>query len=383
MESFSFNVVERVLERLASHAYQELFLAFDVKYELNKLRETLSTIAKVLLDAEEKQRKDHLLTDWLGKLKDVCYDIDDVLDEFEFQKLRMQVLSLGTGSNTIKGKVRNFFSHRNSFVSSYKMGHRVKDIRERLGEIAAAKAQFNLAERSADWHGMHMERETHSFVHAPDVIGRESEKKEIVVQLFKDTHTGPGDEENVSVISINGLGGLGKTTLAKLVYNDNMVVTNFELRIWVSVSDDFDSKRLLREIVTAATSQKCGDESIEQMQMKLRRALTGKKLLLVLDDVWDKGPMGITVKKWIDLKSLLNVAACGSKVIVTTRNESVALLMGYAHMHLLKVLPLSDCMTIFIKVAFARREEQNHPNLMKIGEDIVKKCGGFPLPCTP
>lgn len=172
---------------------------------------------------------------------------------------------------------------------------------------------------------------------------------------------------------------MGKTTLAKLVYNDNRVVTNFELRIWVCVSDDFDSKRLLREIVTAATSQKCGDESIEQMQMKLRSALTGKKLLLVLDDVWDKGPMGITVKKWIDLKSLLNVAACGSKIVVTTRNESVALLMGYAHMHLLKVLPLSDCMTIFIKVAFARREEQNHPNLMKIGEDIVKKCGGVPL----
>nr|XP_008342325.1 disease resistance protein RGA2-like [Malus domestica] len=353
MESFSYNVAERVLERLASHAYQELFLAFDVKYELNKLRETLSTIAKVLLE-EEKQRKDHLLTDWLGKLKDVSYDIDDVLDEFEFQKLRMQVLGLGTGSDTIKGKV-----------------------------IAAAKAQFNLAERSVDWHGMHMERETHSFVHAPDVIGRESEKEEIVVQLFKDTHTGPGDEENVSVISINGLGGLGKTTLAKLVYNDNRVVTNFELRIWVCVSDDFDSKRLLSEIVTAATSQKCGDESIEQMQMKLRRALTGKKLLLVLDDVWDKGPMGITVKKWIDLKSLLNVAACGRKIIVTTRNESVALLMGDAHMHLLKVLPLSDCMTIFVKVAFARREEQNHPNLMKIGEDIVKSVEGFPLPCIP
>lgn len=105
-------------------------------------------------------------------------------------------------------------------------------------------------------------------------------------------------------------------------------MSNFEIRIWVCVSDDFDSKRLLREIVTAATSQKCGDESIEQMQMKLRRALTGKKHLLVLDDVWDKGPIGITVTKWIDLKSLLNVAAWGSNIIVTTSNESVALLMG-------------------------------------------------------
>ncbi|CAL8157465.1 unnamed protein product [Prunus armeniaca] len=375
MESFSFNVVEKVLERLASHAYQEIRLALDVDDDLIKLQETLSTIAKVVLDAEEKQRKDPLLADWLGKLKDVCYDMDDVLDHFEFRKLRMQVLN---SRSNIKGKVCNFFSRPNSFMLSYKIGQRIKDIRERLGEIAAAKAQFNLYERAADWQGMHIERETHSFVHAPDVIGRDKDKEEMVMHLLNANRTGHG-EENVSVISINGLGGLGKTTLAKLVYNDNRVVGNFELRIWVCVSDDFDNKRLLREIVTAATSQKCVDESIEQMQIKLRHALTCKKLLLVLDDVWDKGPMGITVKKWIDLKSLLNVVANGSKIIVTTRNESVALLMGHAHRHLLKGLPHSDCMTIFIKVAFTKREQGDYPKLIKIGEDIVKKCGGVPL----
>ncbi|KAL6280501.1 hypothetical protein ACE6H2_017382 [Prunus campanulata] len=370
MESFSFNVAEKVLERLASHAYQQIRLALDVRAELNNLQETLSTIAKVLLDAEEKQRNDLLLTDWLGKLKDVCYDMDEVLDKFELQKLQMQVLNPRT---RVKRKVRNFFS-------SYKMGQRIKDIRERLGEIAAAKAQFNLSERVADCHGMHMERETHSFVHAPDVIGRDKDKEEMIIHLLKERQIDQGDEEeNVSVISINGLGGLGKTTLAKLVYNENRVVANFELRIWVCVSDDFDNKRLLREIVMAAANQKCGDESIENMQMKLRHALTGKKLLLVLDDVWDNGPMGITMKKWIDLKSLLNVGASGSKIIVTTRNESVALLMGHAHMHLLKGLRHSDCITIFIKVAFPHRDEQDHPELMKIGEDIVKKCGGIPL----
>ncbi|CAB4273063.1 unnamed protein product [Prunus armeniaca] len=147
--------------------------------------------------------------------------------------------------------------------------------------------------------------------------------------LLKDTYTGEGDdeEENVSIISINGLGGLGKTTLAKLVYNDDRVVANFNLRIWICVSNDFDNKRLLLEIVTAATKETCEDESIEEMSMKLQHSLKNKKLLLVLDDVWDKKPMGITFEKWIDFKE----------------------------------------------------EEGNHPKLVEIGEDIVKKCGGVPL----
>ncbi|CAL9011092.1 unnamed protein product [Prunus brigantina] len=153
--------------------------------------------------------------------------------------------------------------------------------------------------------------------------------------LLKDTYTGEGDDEedNVSIISINGLGGFGKTTLAKLVYNDDRVVANFNLRIWICVSNDFDNKRLLLEIVTAATKETCEDESIEEMPMKLQHTLKNKKLLLVLDDVWDKEPMGITFEKWIDFKLFLNFAANGG----------------------------------------------NHPKLVEIGEDIVKKCRGVPL----
>ncbi|XP_021820501.1 putative disease resistance protein RGA3 [Prunus avium] len=375
MESFSCNIATKVLERLASRAHKEIHLSKDVKGELNKFHETLSTITKLLQYAEENQRANPLLlADCFRKLQDVCYDMDDILDEYEYNKLRMQVLK---PRGSVKEKVHNLFSIPNSVMSSYKMSHRIKNMRKRLGEIAAS----NLSERAADWHGMHMERKTSSFVHSTDVIGRDNDKNKMLNHLLKDTYTGEGDdeEENVSIISINGLGGLGKTTLAELAYNDDRVVANFNLRIWICVSDNFDSKRLLRKIVSAATKETCEDAGIEEMQMKLQHALKNKKLLLVLDDVWDKGPMGITIEKWLDFKSFLNFAANGSKIIVTTRTEFVSLLMEPAHVHLLECLPHSDCMTIFKKLAFTKREEGNHPKLMEIGEDIVKKCGGVPL----
>ncbi|CAL8133789.1 unnamed protein product [Prunus armeniaca] len=318
MESFSCNIATKVLERLASRAHKEIHWSKDVKGELNKFHETLLTITKVLQYAEENHMANPLLlADCFRKLQDVCYDMDDVLDEYEYKNLRMQVLKP-------KGSM---------------------------------KEKFNLSERAADLHGMHTERKTSSFVDSTDVIGRDNNKKEMLNHLLKDTYTGEGDdeEENVSIISINGLGGLGKTTLAKLVYNDDRVVANFNLRIWICVSNDFDNKRLLLEIVTAATKETCEDESIEEMSMKLQHSLKNKKLLLVLDDVWDKKPMGITFEKWIDFKFFLKFAANGSKVIVTTRNESVSLLMNPAHVHLLKCLPHLDW------------------------EDIVKKCGGVPL----
>ncbi|PRQ28995.1 putative P-loop containing nucleoside triphosphate hydrolase [Rosa chinensis] len=275
MESFASNIAQIVFEKLASRAYEEIHIALSVKVELNKLEETLSSITLLLLDAEEKQMNNRVLTEWLGKLKDVCYDIDDELDDFAFKQLRMQVLIRGS----VAGKVCHLFSRWNSLVFPIYTGHKIKQIRARLNEIAAAKDQFHLKERAGEWHGLHMNRETYSFVQLSDVIGRDNDKEHIIIHLLKDTDHA---DQNVSVISIAGLGGLGKTTLAKLVYNDSAVVRNFDLRMWVCVSYDFDNKSLVRKIIGSATNQKCEEDSFENLAIKLQNELKDTKFLLVL-----------------------------------------------------------------------------------------------------
>ncbi|KAM5577544.1 hypothetical protein ABKV19_008073 [Rosa sericea] len=379
---FATSIAENVLGRLASYASQEVSLAWGAQLELTKLNKTLSTIKLVLQDAEKKQVKNPLITRWLGDLKDVCHDVDDVLDELEFQKLRKKVLVNNSGR--VKGQVRQFFSRWNPVVFNFKLGHKVKEIRERLVEIEKDKREFSLvevAEQAEDHRApqqVHDDRRvTTSKVEASNVIGRDDDQKQIIKHLLNDTDF--SSEENVSVVSIIGLGGLGKTTLAKLVYNDSMVEEYFETKMWICVSDNFDIQTLIRGITNAGNGPKCEDESLDLMERKLQDTLRGKNFLLVLDDIWDTVSIGITTEKWIDLKTLLNVGANGSKIIITTRNKAVALLVSPLYMHYLEGLPHKHCMSLFIKRAFRKGEEQRYQHLIEIGEDIVKKCGGVPL----
>ncbi|XP_062008388.1 putative disease resistance protein RGA3 [Rosa rugosa] len=379
---FVYSIAETVLGRLASHASQEVSLAWGAQLELTKLNKTLSVIKLVLEDAEKKQVRDPLITCWLRNLKDVCHDVDDVLDELDFQKLQLKVEIDNCGK--IKGKVRQFFSRWNAVVFNLKIGHKVKEIREKLVEIDNEKRHFALIEVAKIVEdprapqGMHdNKRETDSLVEASDIIGRDDDKKQIISHLLNNTDI--SSEENISVISILGLGGLGKTTLAKLVYNDRMVEENFQMKMWVCVSENFDIRTLIHSIINAAIEQKCEDESLNLMKKRLQHNLRDRKFLLVLDDVWDTELIGITIEKWNDLKGLLNVGANGSKIIITTRNRSVALLVSPVQMHSLEGLPHKDCMSLFIKRAFKKGEEQRYQHLIEIGEDIVKKCGGVPL----
>uniref|UniRef100_A0A5B6YHB8 Putative disease resistance protein RGA3 n=2 Tax=Davidia involucrata TaxID=16924 RepID=A0A5B6YHB8_DAVIN len=367
-ELFVFNIAQRVLGKLESPAFQEIRLAYGIKREVEKIEETLSDIKAVLLDAEEQQEKNHQLSLWLGKLKDVFYDVDDVLDQFESEALRQQVVNRGS----IIRKVRNFFSSSNPLAFRFRMGHKIKVIRERLDEIAVDKAKFNLTELVVDHRRSVAQRErvmTHSFVHASDVIGRDQDKENIVQLLMCST-----DHENVSVIPIVGIAGLGKTVLAKMLYNDEKVVQHFQLRMWVCVSDDFDMKRLIAKIINSAVGINCDNLDLEQLQNRLRYTLGCKKYLLILDDVWNRDRV-----KWIGLRDLLIGGANGSKIVVTTRDQIVASITGSVPPYYLEGLPLDHCLSLFVKWAFREGEEYQYPNLLKIGEEIVKKCKGVPL----
>ncbi|GAY59955.1 hypothetical protein CUMW_198420 [Citrus unshiu] len=132
---------------------------FPIEKLLEKL-ETLTTVKSVVLDAEEKQIHNHRLSDWLGKLKDACYDAEDVLDEFEVENLRRQVMK----QRNIGRKFRNFFGSSNPIAFRFRMGHQIKKIRERFDEIAKLRGEFNLIERLDDHQRVvHKEREpTHS-----------------------------------------------------------------------------------------------------------------------------------------------------------------------------------------------------------------------------
>ncbi|XP_031259356.1 putative disease resistance protein RGA3 [Pistacia vera] len=368
-ESILFDIATEVLKKIGSLVGRQVSSLWNLESDLESLAGTLSTIQAVLLDAEKKQAHDHQLRDWLGKLKDVLLDAEDVLEEFEFQAPGREVVRQKRSTSR---KVRQFFSSSNPVVLRSQIIHKIKQIRERLDRIAGDRRNFTLIESTPVEvsYVIPKERETNSFLGASCVIGRENDKEKIISFLMQQT------DNNVSVIPIVGIGGLGKTTLTKMVYNDKRVDKFFPLKMWACVSDDFDVIRLMKEIIRSATdhAQDCGKLKGDEIPKRLQEILTGKNFMLVLDDVWNEKPM-----KWLELKDLLMNGVSGSKIIVSTRSKRVAEIMNTIPSHFLQGFSSEESLSLFKKYAFKDGEGKDFPRLIKFGKDIVAKCKGVPL----
>ncbi|CAJ1911818.1 unnamed protein product [Sphenostylis stenocarpa] len=378
-ESFLFSIAESLIAKLASHAFEEASRVVGLYDNLRDLNNTLSLVKAVLLDAQRKQEHNHELLEWLTQLKTVFSDAEDLLDEFECQTLRKKVVRVH--GNT-KVKVSHFFSSSNPLVFRYKMAQKSKDLTQRLDKVAADRHKFSLQIIDVDTRVVHTREMTHSRVSDSNVIGRQQDKEKIIELLMQQN---PNDEDtSLSVIPIVGIGGLGKTTLAKFVFNDNRIQECFPLKMWVCVSDDFDIKQVIIKIINSTNDLASADVppqqqnlkmmDLEQLQNQLTNKLGGQKFLLILDDVWNEDRV-----KWIELENLLQVGAAGTKILVTTRSHSIASMMGTVPSHILEGLSQEDSLSLFVKWAFKAGEEEKHPRLVKIGREIVKKCRGVPL----
>ncbi|KAG5227323.1 disease resistance protein [Salix suchowensis] len=353
-----------IMGNLNSSILQELGLAGSLETDLEHLGRTFTTTQAVLQDAEVKQWKDEAIKVWLGHLKDAAYDVDDLLDEFAIEAQWQQQ------RRGLKNRLRSFFSiTHNPLVFRSRMAHKLKNMREKLDAIANDKNKFDLASRVGEIAADHTYdwRLTSSLVNESEILGRGKEKEELVNILLTNA-------DDLSIHAVWGMGGLGKTTLVQLVFNEEKVKQQFSLRIWVCVSTDFDIKRLTRAIIESIDGASCDLQELDPLQQRLQQKLTGKKFLLVLDDVWDDYD-----DRWSKLKEVLRSGAKGSAVLVTTRMEMVAHRMATAFVQHMERLSEEDSWELFQRLAFGMRRKEERVQLEAIGVSIVKKCGGVAL----
>ncbi|XP_010905012.1 disease resistance protein RGA2-like [Elaeis guineensis] len=351
-----------VKEKSVDYVLQQFGAMWGIKDDLEKLRRTLLRIQSVLRDAEERQVKEQAVKSWLAVLKDAAYDADDILDEFNYEVL----WSKAKIQDDIGNKVRDFFSLHNPFLFRLIMGKNLKDIVERIDRIAAEGDQFGF--RSTAQPHTESRTQTHSHVDESRVVGRLEDKEKIVKLLLQQY-----EKENLTVLPIYGMGGLGKTTLAQLVYGDPRVKNHFQKLIWVCVSEEFNVEKLVKSIIDTATGTKCDLPNMDLLQHRLREELSGKRYLLVMDDVWNEDPV-----RWDEFKDLLGSSREGSTILVTTRSEQVSRILRTVPPYSLSFLSDDDSWTLFRQRAFTPGAGER-PELIEIGEGIVKKCGGLPL----
>ncbi|KAL4363063.1 hypothetical protein GQ457_04G021860 [Hibiscus cannabinus] len=352
-------LVNTILDNLNSLPLEEMGLAGSLKTEVENLESSLTTIRAVLHDAEMKQWKSEAIKNWLAKLKQAAYHLEDVLDDFN------------TDALPCRSKVTTFFSVRNPLLFHLNMARKLKNARQKLDAISGEKSKFHLREAAEEAEIEPMEdRQTSSLVEESEVIGRADEKEKIISMLL----TNASHHQDLSVYAICGMGGLGKTTMAQLVYNNENVAKAFDLRAWVCVSDDFDIKRLTKAIVESIEGNSCDMQELDPLQRRLMEKFAGKRFLLVLDDVWNEYH-----EKWDGLKRALRCGGRGSAVIVTTRLQKVAHMMATFPFHRLGCLSDEDSWSLFKQRAFGMGVNEGYVNLETIGRQIAQRCGGVPL----
>lgn len=362
---FVSSLVSTILGNLNSLALREFEIASNLETDLQDLESTLSTIQAVLQDAEQKQWRSEAVRNWLRKLKDIAYDADDLLDEFAAKAF------LWKARKNMSSKVSDFFSSKNSTVFTFKKAHELKQIRQRLDAVAEEKNKFHLTEKVGDLEIDEREwRLTSSLVNESEIFGRSEDKENVISGLFGSSL----DQNGLSIYAICGMGGLGKTTLAQLVFNDERVERGFGLRIWVCVSDAFEVRRLIKAVIECIDGSPCEIMELDPLQRYLQEKLRGKQFLLVLDDVWNEN-----YEMWDGFRNSLKVGAKGSVVIVTTRIKKVALIMATLPIYHLDYLSDENSWLLFKQRSFLMESEEGYTRLERIGKQIVQKCGGLPL----
>ncbi|KAL2322261.1 hypothetical protein Fmac_026640 [Flemingia macrophylla] len=356
--------VEILLDRITSTEFRDYFANRKLSVSLlDELKIKLLALNAVLNDAEEKQITDLAVKAWLDELKDAVLDAEDLLDEINTDSLKCKVEG---EFKTLTSQVRSLFS--SPFYQFYRsINSKLEAISTRLEHFVKHKDVLRLQSVS---RRVSSRTVTDSLVESV-VVAREDDKEQLLKMLLSDKDE---NNNNIEVLTILGMGGLGKTTLAQCLYNDNTVQKHFDLKTWAWVSDDFDVFRVTKTIVESVTSKNCKNTNLDVLRVELKNNLSDKKFLLVLDDLWNE-----KYNDWDYLIAPFSSGKKGSKIIVTTRQPRVAQITHTFPIYELKHLTDENCWCILAKHAFGNDGSHKYPRLEEIGKKIARKCSGLPL----
>ncbi|CAI9764676.1 unnamed protein product [Fraxinus pennsylvanica] len=327
--------------------------------------------------ADAAEDDDPELKVWIKQVRDVAYETEDIIDGFMLQLHRKNDCCC-SGVCDFLGKL--FCSVRN-LKTRYETAAEIQSIKSRMTEIAEGhrryRYKFNVAEEGSasgfgSNHGIDP-RVDALLLEETKLVGIENPKKQIIPWLVE-------GESRLKVVSVVGMGGLGKTTLVKKVYDDSVVKKHFQNHAWITVSQSFEVEELLKDLIQQLFHQmkQSPPENLSTMNVNrlkgiIKEFLRERRYLLVFDDVW-------SIQSWEYIKYMLPNENCGSRVILTTRLIDVASSCSKetdGHVYELNPLSEKDSWTLFSQKTFMGNPCPTH--LIEICNNILKRCGGLPL----
>ncbi|XP_078154127.1 putative disease resistance protein RGA3 [Carex rostrata] len=376
-EWFGSAIISKLVDTAYSYLAEQMLPA-DIKSELRRLKAALPKITAVMGVAEALKLKHPGVNDWLAQFKEAFFAAEDVLDELKYWELAEMVKNRDevSGSSSLIGSLKRKFT--SSAIISKDTLKRLRETVELLDLAATDVGDFLQLAIALDVNKpvYTSSRETTSLLTEPKVFGRESEKATIIDWLKK-----PVSHNSISTFCIVGPGGLGKTTLAQLIFDEISKDNHFDKIIWICVSTSFSVEDITRKILQELGEKIHDNEPLNRLQINLKEKIISKKILFILDDVWNDDKLC----DWEKLIAPLKFVQQGSKILLTTRMKSVADMLA----HVLHVDPREnivlgglkeqELLELFNKHAFNNYNSNNYKDLQNIRNDIVKKLRGSPL----
>ncbi|KAG2556397.1 hypothetical protein PVAP13_8NG082500 [Panicum virgatum] len=350
-----------------------------------------ATITGVDKDLCELQGKHEEISSWLvvvrdkalgsgtqlplvNELRNVAYDIEDLLNKVDLEAEKFKIRSDGD-----KQPIADCFCAKpKSLLFRCKVASKIKAIKVKYEKIVKQASDANIIRKNLQMDHLVRSSNTRttgelsmlSNVEDSKIPRRDREKDEIISKILESNEGGDGR----AVVSIVGLGGSGKTTLAKHICHDNKIKKHFkEMVFWVYVSQEFDVNMLIGKLFEAIIGQKSDLHAQQNMLHEISNKLRGKKFLLVLDDAWHQD-----THDWEQFMVHLKSGAPGSKILLTTRDRKVAEIVKSWHIFELGLLSEAESWSLFLNSSGCIEEDLGS-EFIEVGKEIMNRCSGVPL----
>lgn len=347
-------IVEFLLVNLKELLLHHVDLISGLKDQFESLHRELCFMRAFLKDSREKHNESECDRELVRQITVVAYEAEDIIDTF--------VVSESSKKGRGVKKMIPGFANKNLL----NVAKEIDSIQTKVKKIYENKKFGIEIIQNGEPSRKSARRKREPLVEEENVVGFDEEARTIIDRLTK----GP---EQLEVVSVVGMGGLGKTTLARKVYSDPGIEYHFYLRAWTYVSQEYSRREVFLGILESLnlTSDQIYKMSDEKLAEELCGHLRNNKYLIVIDDVW-------TTEAWNDLRRAFPNTNLGSRILLTSRSTEVAKLADPdSHPHQLRFLSDEESWELLCRKVFRRGSCPSE--LEDLGKRIATKCYGLPL----
>ncbi|XP_024193665.1 putative disease resistance protein At1g50180 [Rosa chinensis] len=369
-------VVAEGIKPLGDFIIQQAKFLSGVSYQVELAQVELHLIRGFLRDADKRQGEEEVVRIWVKLIRDAAYDLEDVTESFA-----LKVASRRRGG-TVKIVLKKFACIFNEGLDRYKIGSEIEDIMTKLSHLRSSLQSYDIRQIkgvesvASVFKGQRDRRLTYGHEVESHIVGLKENTDTLVKELLR-------EGKRHRVVSIWGMGGSGKTTLAKQVFLQDEVKRHFDCSAWICISQQCEGRDVLEEIFIKLSSPtqeqrkeiaKMRKDEIAEKVCSIQRE---KRSLVVLDDIW-------THEAWDSIKAGFPInEETESRILLTTRKKEVASFVS-RNDFLHQPQPLDDKQSweLFEKIAICRREETDQEIYAKkreLGKKMLDRCSGFPL----